>query len=89
MKSKTKLFASSAVLLTLFSGCKREERVFDPGTSGTQVADGVSLNEVHAGGRCLHRTRANMKRAHTPSPKANASIWPTTAWVVTRTEAAQ
>jgi cytochrome c oxidase cbb3-type subunit 3 len=32
------------------SGCKREQRVFDPGSAGTQVADGVSLNSVKAGG---------------------------------------
>src|SRR5436305_12067428 len=31
-------------------GCKREQRVFDPGAAGAQVANGVSLNSVHAGG---------------------------------------
>lgn len=42
---------SLAVLILLLSaGCKREERVFDPGSGGAQVADGTSLNEVHAGG---------------------------------------
>ena len=38
------------VPLTLALGCKREERIFDPGSRGAQVADGVSLNPVHAGG---------------------------------------
>lgn len=32
------------------SGCKREQRVFDPGSAGSQVPKGVALNEVHAGG---------------------------------------
>jgi cytochrome c oxidase cbb3-type subunit 3 len=32
------------------SGCKREQRVFDPGPGGTQMANGVLVNEVHAGG---------------------------------------
>jgi cytochrome c oxidase cbb3-type subunit 3 len=31
-------------------GCKREQRTFDPGSSGTQAANGVSMNAVHAGG---------------------------------------
>jgi cytochrome c oxidase cbb3-type subunit 3 len=37
----------AAVLLSI--GCKREERVFDPGSAGSQVANGTALNEVHAG----------------------------------------
>jgi cytochrome c oxidase cbb3-type subunit 3 len=38
------------IAMLLFSiGCKREERVFDPGAAGSQVANGTSLNEVHAG----------------------------------------
>jgi len=32
------------------ASCKREQRVFDPGSSGAQIANGVALNEVHAGG---------------------------------------
>jgi cytochrome c oxidase cbb3-type subunit 3 len=36
-------------MLLLAIGCKREQRVFDPGSSGAQVADGTALNEVHAG----------------------------------------
>jgi len=43
--------SSAAIALMLLSaGCKREERVFDPGAAGSQVADGTALNEVHAGG---------------------------------------
>jgi cytochrome c oxidase cbb3-type subunit 3 len=38
------------LLASLVLGCKRERRVFDVGSSGTQVANGVSLNPVHAGG---------------------------------------
>lgn len=30
--------------------CKREQRVFDPGSAGAQIANGTALNEVHAGG---------------------------------------
>jgi len=33
-----------------FTGCKREQRVFDPGSSGSKIANGVAVNEVHAGG---------------------------------------
>ncbi len=36
--------------LTVLAGCKREQRVFDPGSSGAQVANGIALNDVHAGG---------------------------------------
>ena len=43
-------FATFGLVVTLILGCKREQRVFDPGSSGTQVANGVSLNAVHAGG---------------------------------------
>jgi cytochrome c oxidase cbb3-type subunit 3 len=32
------------------AGCKREQRVFDPGSAGSQIANGVAVNEVHAGG---------------------------------------
>ena len=37
-----------AALVT--AGCKREQRVFDPGSSGSQVANGVALNDIHPGG---------------------------------------
>jgi cytochrome c oxidase cbb3-type subunit 3 len=50
MKCNVGVLAGGTVLLMLFAGCKREQRVFDPGASGTQVADGVALTEVHAGG---------------------------------------
>ncbi len=47
-----KQFTSAALLLCALAvaGCKREQRVFDPGSSGSQIANGVALNEVHAGG---------------------------------------
>jgi cytochrome c oxidase cbb3-type subunit III len=35
---------------SMFAGCKREQRVFDPGSSGAQASNGVAVNEVHAGG---------------------------------------
>jgi cytochrome c oxidase cbb3-type subunit 3 len=38
------------LVVTCIFGCKREQRVFDPGSSGTQVANGVPLSEVQAGG---------------------------------------
>jgi cytochrome c oxidase cbb3-type subunit 3 len=41
------LFALVALCL---SGCKREQRIFDPGASGSQPANGTVLNEVSAGG---------------------------------------
>jgi cytochrome c oxidase cbb3-type subunit 3 len=44
-------FPCAAFMVLLLSlGCKREQRVFDPGSAGTQVANGTALNEVHAGG---------------------------------------
>jgi cytochrome c oxidase cbb3-type subunit 3 len=43
-------FLSLGLVAALAFGCKREQRAFDPGSSGTQVANGVSLNAVHAGG---------------------------------------
>lgn len=47
-----KRFTAIVVMLCLsvLAGCKREQRVFDPGSSGSQPANGVALNEVHAGG---------------------------------------
>lgn len=43
---------TTVMLLGMLSvvGCKRDERVFDPGLSGAKIADGTALNEVHAGG---------------------------------------
>jgi cytochrome c oxidase cbb3-type subunit 3 len=40
----------AALLLAAVVGCKREQRVFDPGAASSQLASGVALNEVHAGG---------------------------------------
>jgi cytochrome c oxidase cbb3-type subunit III len=48
MKAAIPILVLSAALT--LNGCKREQRVFDPGSSGSQVANGVPLNEVHAGG---------------------------------------
>jgi cytochrome c oxidase cbb3-type subunit III len=42
--------AGTAMLLLALAGCKREQRVFDPGAVGGQVANGVTLTDVHAGG---------------------------------------
>ncbi|MCU1225899.1 MAG: cytochrome [Edaphobacter sp.] len=49
MKSRVQ-FLMLGLVGTLIFGCKREQRVFDPGSTGTQVANGISLNAVHAGG---------------------------------------
>ena len=49
MRSRVACLLFGLIALYL-SGCKREQRVFDPGSAGTQVADGVSLNSVQAGG---------------------------------------
>jgi cytochrome c oxidase cbb3-type subunit III len=38
------------ILLGAVAACKREQRVFDPGSTGAQIADGTALNEIHAGG---------------------------------------
>jgi len=45
---RTILIAAASLLL--LAGCKREQRVFDPGAAGSQIADGVALNDIHAGG---------------------------------------
>lgn len=42
--------AMIALTAVLCAGCKREQRVFDPGANQSQPADAVALNEVHAGG---------------------------------------
>jgi cytochrome c oxidase cbb3-type subunit III len=49
MKHRAISFTALAMLL-LPLGCKREQRVFDPGASGAQVANGTALNSVQAGG---------------------------------------
>ena len=38
------------LLLLVPAGCKREHRIFDPGALGSQIADGVAVSNVHAGG---------------------------------------
>jgi cytochrome c oxidase cbb3-type subunit 3 len=38
-----------ALLLPVVAGCKREQRVFDPGPSDATPASGTALNEVSAG----------------------------------------
>jgi cytochrome c oxidase cbb3-type subunit 3 len=47
---KLRLLACSITLVLALAGCKREQRVFDPGAAGSQVANGVALTDVHAGG---------------------------------------
>jgi cytochrome c oxidase cbb3-type subunit III len=49
MKSCARCLLLGFVATSVF-GCKREQRVFDPDSSGTQVANGVPLNALHAGG---------------------------------------
>jgi cytochrome c oxidase cbb3-type subunit 3 len=49
MKSRLH-FLMLGLVGTSVLGCNREQRVFDPGSTGTQVANGVLLNAVHAGG---------------------------------------
>jgi len=43
-------FISILATALVLAGCKREQRVFDPGPSGSKIANGVAVNEVHAGG---------------------------------------
>ena len=50
MRLRGSWVCAPALLLLLATGCEREHRVFDPGASGAQIANGVALNEVHAGG---------------------------------------
>lgn len=47
MKSSWVLLLTLSVFI--FSGCKREQRVFDPGASAATPASGTILNEVSAG----------------------------------------
>jgi cytochrome c oxidase cbb3-type subunit 3 len=44
-----------ALLLLNIAGCRREQRVFDPGASGSTPANGTVLNEVSAGQTPLQR----------------------------------
>lgn len=47
---ETAIACTALAMLLLPLGCKREQRVFDPGSAGSQVANGTALNPVHAGG---------------------------------------
>lgn len=62
-----KLPLMGLVLLLASAGCQREQRVFDPGSSGAQVANGVALTDVHAGG---------------PAPESMASKYEGSAYAV-------
>ena len=59
-------FLCSMVAAVLFctAGCKREQRVFDPGASQSQLANGVALNEVHAGAEHLQQPPPNPSGAN-------------------------
>jgi cytochrome c oxidase cbb3-type subunit 3 len=48
MRRHLLILSSIAAVLTV-AGCKREHRVFDPGATGAQVANGVQLTDVHVG----------------------------------------
>lgn len=83
------LMLSVGLTMSMLAGCKREQRVFDPGSAGAQLANGVALNEVHPGvGRPPHQTRRNTKRAPTQSRRESDCIRPTTVWVATGMEVA-
>jgi len=47
---KIGVLTALCVAILVMAGCKREQRVFDPGSSGAQVANGVALNDIHPGG---------------------------------------
>ena len=47
---RSKHFCALAVLL-LITGCKREQRLFDPGPNASQLANGVHTTVVQAGGQ--------------------------------------
>ena len=44
------LILGLCVGLLSMAACKREQRVFDPGSSGAQVANGIALTDIHPGG---------------------------------------
>lgn len=54
----------TAAALGWFTGCKREQRVFDPGASQSQIANGTALNEVHAGAQHLEAPGASPSGTH-------------------------
>ncbi len=47
---RTRFLIGLILGLVAIAGCKREQRVFDPGSSGAQPANGVALNDIHPGG---------------------------------------
>jgi len=49
MMPRSCLILYSVAAAALLSGCQREHRVFDPGATGAQVANGVQLTSVHVG----------------------------------------
>lgn len=44
------LGAAVCAMLIMVLGCKREQRIFDPGAAQSQIADGTALTPIHAGG---------------------------------------
>jgi cytochrome c oxidase cbb3-type subunit III len=53
----------AAASLLLLAGCKREQRVFDPGAAGSQIADGVGLNDIRAGGSVAPPSRTKYEQS--------------------------
>src|SRR4051812_22443998 len=58
---RTILIAAASLLL--LAGCKREQRVFDPGAVHSQIADGVALTDIHAGGAVTPPTLAKYQQS--------------------------
>lgn len=61
-----------AALLVCANACKREKRVFDPGASQSQLANGVALTEIHAGAQHLQE----------PSPAPDGRKYEESAYAV-------
>jgi cytochrome c oxidase cbb3-type subunit 3 len=62
--------AASLLLILLpliLAGCKREQRVFDPGANGAQLANGVPVNEVHPGMNTVPNISEYQESAYTVS----------------------
>jgi cytochrome c oxidase cbb3-type subunit III len=60
---KVSAWLAGLFLAVVFAGCKREQRVFDPGSSGRQIANGVAVNDVHAGGPMAVPTLSNYEES--------------------------
>jgi cytochrome c oxidase cbb3-type subunit 3 len=58
---RTILIAAASLLL--LAGCKREQRVFDPGAVHSRIADGVALTDIHAGGAVSPPTFAKYQQS--------------------------